>query len=119
MTPDAALAAVRAAYPGGLSPSPGRVLNSYEFSGYLIFSGVAPFIDARGDLYGDAFFFSYQKAIHLESPELLPKLLEKYHVGWTLLSPDLPAVALLDRLPGWRRFYADDTAIVHIHNAPN
>jgi hypothetical protein len=119
MTPDAALAAVRAAYPGGLSPLPGRVLNSYEFSGYLIFSGVAPFIDARGDLYGDAFFFSYQKAIHLESPELLPKLLEKYHVGWTILSPDLPAVALLDRLPGWKRFYADETAIVHIHNAPN
>jgi hypothetical protein len=119
MTPDAALAAVRAAYPGGLSPLPGRVLNGYEFSGYLIFSGVAPFIDARGDLYGDAFFFAYQKAIHLERPELLPKLLEKYHVGWTILSPDLPAVALLDRLPGWRRFYADKTAVVHIHDAPN
>jgi hypothetical protein len=119
MTPDAALAAVRAAYPGGLSPLPGRVLNGYEFSGYLIFSGVAPFIDARGDLYGDAFFFAYQKAIHLERPELLPKLLEKYHVGWTILSPDLPAVALLDRLPGWRRFYADKTAVVHIHDAPH
>ena len=113
-TPDAALAAVRAAYPGGSTPFPARVLNSSEFAGYLIFNGIAPFIDARGDMYGDEFFFNYQNALHLKDSELLPKLLERYQVGWTLLRPGLPAVALLDRLPGWKRLYADETAVVHV-----
>jgi hypothetical protein len=116
-TPDAALAAVHAAYPGGSTPFPSRVLNSFEFAGYLIFDGIAPFIDARGDMYGDEFFFNYQDALHLKDSELLPKLLERYRVGWTLLRPGVPAVTLLDRLPGWRRLYADDTAVVHVRDA--
>ena len=36
------------------------------------------------------------------------------HVSWTILSPDKPLVALLDRTPGWRRLYADNTAVVHV-----
>lgn len=116
-TPDAALAAVHAAYPGGSTPFPSRVLNSSEFAGYLIFDGIAPFIDARGDMYGDEFFFDYQNALQLKDPELLPKLLERYRVDWTLLRPGVPAVALLDRLPGWKRLYADDTAVVHVREA--
>jgi hypothetical protein len=115
-TPDAALAAVHAAYPGGSTPFPSRVLNSYEFAGYLIFDGIAPFIDARGDMYGDEFFFNYQDALQLKDSELLPKLLERYRVDWTLLRPGLPAVALLDRLPGWKRLYADETAVVHVRD---
>jgi hypothetical protein len=117
MTPDAALAAVHAAYPGGTTPFPSRVLNSYEFAGYLIFDGIAPFIDGRGDMYGDEFFFNYQNALDLKDSELLPKLLERYQVDWTLLRPGTPAVALLDHLPGWRRLYADDLAVVHVRDA--
>jgi hypothetical protein len=116
-TPDAALAAVRAAYPGASTPFPKRVLNSDEFAGYLIFNGIAPFIDGRGDMYGDEFFFDYVNAMELKDSEVLPKLLDRYQPGWTLLRPGLPAVALLDRLPGWRRLYADDTAVVHVRDA--
>jgi hypothetical protein len=118
-TPDAALAAVHAAYPGGSTPFPSRVLNSFEFAGYLMFDGIAPFIDARGDMYGDEFFFNYQNALDLKDSELLPKLLERYQVDWTLLRPGVPAVALLDHMPGWRRLYADDTAIVHVRDGSN
>jgi hypothetical protein len=117
MTPHAALAAVHAAYPGGSTPFPSRVLNSYEFAGYLIFEGIAPFIDGRGDMYGDEFFFNYQNALDLKGSELLPKLLERYQVDWTLLRPGTPAVALLDHLPGWRRLYANDIAVVHVRDA--
>jgi hypothetical protein len=117
MTPDAALAAVHTAYPGGSTPFPSRVLNSSEFAGYLIFDGIAPFIDGRGDMYGDEFFFNYKNALDLKASELLPKLLERYRVDWTLLRPGTPAVALLDHLPGWRRLYADDIAVVHVRDA--
>lgn len=102
--------AVRAATAQGVR---GPVLNTYGFGGYLIFSGTPPFIDGRADLYGDAFLRAYVEAINLKSPELLPQLLEKYRIGWTLLSPGIPAVSLLDRLPGWRRLYTDKIAVVH------
>jgi hypothetical protein len=109
ITPAAALAAVRAAHVKGL------VLNDYRFGGYLIFSGVEPFIDGRY-LYGDAFIKRYDEALLLESDQL-PKLLKDYGITWTLISPRLPAVVLLDHLPGWRRLYADDVAVVHLRDS--
>ncbi|MGE5493131.1 MAG: hypothetical protein ACM31P_17790 [Actinomycetota bacterium] len=107
-TPEAALKAVQAAAPRG------QVMNSYNFGGYLIYAGVPPAIDGRADMYGDAFVEDYIKAINLDAPERFFKLLDKYDIGWTLFSPDTPAVVLLDYLPGWRRIHADKTAVVHI-----
>ena len=86
----------------------------YNFGGYLIFSGVEPFIDGRY-LYGDAFLKRYVEAMLLESDQL-PHLLTEYGVTWTLISPNWPAVVLLDHLPGWRRLYADDIAVVHVRD---
>jgi len=40
-------------------------------------------------------------------------LLDEYKIKTTLLAPSTPAVALLDRLPDWRRVYSDDVAVVH------
>ncbi|MBN9246131.1 MAG: hypothetical protein J0I81_01520, partial [Hyphomicrobium sp.] len=34
--------------------APTHVLNEYDFGGYLIASGIAPFIDGRTELYGSA-----------------------------------------------------------------
>jgi hypothetical protein len=85
----------------------GPVFNNYEFGGYLIFSGIAPFVDGRADLYGDAFL---KRAA---TPSELPALLQQYSVAWTLLDPDDARVALLDHLPGWRRVFTDDIAVVH------
>jgi hypothetical protein len=44
-------------------------------------------------------------------------LLDEYKIGATLLPPQRPAVALLDRLPGWERLYSDDIAVVHVRKA--
>jgi hypothetical protein len=41
------------------------------------------------------------------------KLLDEYKLDATLLEPGTPAVALLDRLPGWQRVYSDAVAVVH------
>ena len=90
----------------------GAVLNDYGFGGYLIFSGRRPFIDGRAELYGDAFIRRYTEAVLLTSDDL-PEILRQYRIAWTLLEPSRPAVRLLDRLPGWRRLYADDVAVVH------
>lgn len=108
ITPISALKAV-AAY----SPT-GPVFNSYGFGGYLVFSGIQTFIDGRaGDLYDDEFFKNYALAIEGKGDHL-QKLLEEYHIGWTLLGPDTAAVAILDLLPGWKRVYSDEYAVVHV-----
>ena len=102
--------ALRAVQQAGIE---GRVLNAYGWGGYLIYSGIPVFIDSRSDMYRDAFIQQYLDAIELQTSDGLPKLLEKYRIAWTLFEPASPAVVLLDRLPEWRRGYADKTAVVH------
>ncbi|MFZ3308575.1 MAG: hypothetical protein WA280_04300, partial [Xanthobacteraceae bacterium] len=78
-----------------------------------IFAGIPTFIDGRGELYGGPFIARYERDVSLaDLPDFL-KLLDDYKIGATLLAPDTPAVALLDRLPQWRRVYSDDVAVVH------
>lgn len=91
----------------------GPILNEYDFGGYLDFVGLAPFIDGRGELYGGAYMLRHHRALSLENlPDFL-RLLDEYRIGATLLAPSTPAVALLDRLPEWKRVYSDDVAVVH------
>lgn len=111
VAPSAAVQAVRKAH------LTGPVLNEYGLGGYLIFAGIPPFIDGRADMYGDDFLKEYMEAVSLKSPDGLPKLLQKYHIEWTLLLPESGAVALLDHLPEWRRLYADKVAVVHVRKA--
>ena len=43
--------------------------------------------------------------------------LKRYDVAWTIFAPDSRIVAILDHEPGWRRLYADATAVVHVRDA--
>ena len=52
-----------------------------------------------GDLYLDAFMRDYMEIVTAKG-DALPKALERYHIGWTLLTPDVNAVGVLDHLPG-------------------
>jgi hypothetical protein len=90
------------------------ILNDYNFGGYLDFVGVAPFIDGRGELYGDAYMLRYDQALNLRNIPDFYRLLDEYRIGATLLAPTAPAAALLDRSPGWQRFFSDDVAVVHV-----
>jgi hypothetical protein len=96
----------------------GPILNDYDFGGYMDFIGIAPFIDGRTELYGTDFTIRYDRALKLENlPDFL-RLLDEYKIGTTILSPETPAVALLDRLPDWQRTYSDDIAVVHTRRVP-
>ncbi|GAB2880729.1 hypothetical protein GCM10027046_06080 [Uliginosibacterium flavum] len=112
ITPAKAVNAALAANP------PGPVLNAYEFGGYLIFAGIAPSVDSRA-VYGDDFQQKISAALKQLHPNELSGLLTEYRIGWTLLPPNLPAVAAMDRMPGWRRLYADPVAVVHVRLSPN
>src|SRR5579871_2277727 len=62
-----------------------RVFNDYDFGGYLIASGVAPFIDGRTELYGEKFFVDHNNASGLMEPDNLFRLLEAYKIQATLM----------------------------------
>lgn len=94
-----------------------NLLNSYDFGGYLIASGVRVYVDGRTELYGTRFMMRDQQATMLADIPSFLALLDEYDIGVTMLAAGTPAIGLLDRLPGWRRAYADDSAVVHVRDA--
>lgn len=108
--------AIKAVQQAGIK---GPVLNSYETGGYLIYIGIAPFIDGRNDVYGDSFLKRHIEALELRSSDDLQKILDEYKISWTLLMPGSSAVAVLDHLPQWRRLYTDKAAVVHVYTGQN
>jgi hypothetical protein len=99
--------------PPGLRDKP--VFNEYSFGGLLAFEGIAPFIDGRSDMYGDAFTADYFKIANGDVARW--KAAEaRWKFGWTILPPDAALVKILDHEPGWRRAYADKWAVIHVHD---
>ena len=93
-----------------------RVLNDYDFGGYLIANGVAPFIDGRTELYGEKFFVDHNAASGLMEPENLFRLLEQYDIQATLMRTQSAASKLLDHIDGWQKVFSDDIATIHVRN---
>jgi hypothetical protein len=105
------IAGALAHLPPGLSQTP--VFNDYGYGGNLIFNGIRPFIDGRADMYGDSFLATYG-AIMSPNETAFTNAANQYGFRWTILRPGAPLVGVLDHLPGWRRLYADRTAVVHV-----
>jgi hypothetical protein len=106
ITPVRAVAAIKAA-------GKTRVLNSYDFGGYMITVGVKPFIDGRTELYGKDFVLRHDRAVTLKDVGGFLRLLKQYDIDATLLAPGTPANGLLAHLVGWKQLYADDIAVVY------
>jgi hypothetical protein len=91
-----------------------RVFNDYDFGGYLISQGVAPFIDGRTELYGEKFFVDHNAASGLMEPDNLFRLLDQYKIEATLMRTQSAATKLLDHMDGWQKVYSDDIATIHV-----
>ncbi len=91
-----------------------RVFNDYDFGGYLIANGVAPFIDGRTELYGEKFFVDHDSASGLREPENLFRLLDEYKIEATLMRTQSAANKLLGHIDGWQKVYADDIATIYV-----
>ena len=91
-----------------------RILNSFNFGGYLIYRGLPVYIDGRTPIYGDAFLEKTMNALWLTNDGSLEALLDKYRIDSTLLTPNTPASWYLDHQPRWRRVYGDSVAVVHV-----
>jgi hypothetical protein len=96
----------------------GPMLNDYAFGGYLIWA--APehpvFIDGRTDLYEwSGVLGEFGNWAMLESdPQVL---LDKYRINFCLLAPQTPMAHVLPLLPGWKRVYSDENAVIFAREA--
>jgi hypothetical protein len=89
----------------------GRLFNSYNWGGYLAWAlpQVPLFIDGRADLYGNELLAEWQAVVNAD-PEAA-RILAKWDIGWLLLEPEWPIVALLQE-KGWKTAYHDDLSII-------
>ena len=69
------------------------------------------------ELYGNAFLQHY---IDMTRPShaLLARTLARYNIAWTLFDAGSPTADMMDLMPGWKRLYADKTAVIHVRAAP-
>ncbi len=90
-----------------------RVLNPLHLGGYLMWAGIAPFIDGRNDqLYPDAFFV--QNARATDDPAAFAALEQAHKFDWVLAANPGPGQAFLFLAadPAWRLVFWSDVAAI-------
>lgn len=92
------------------------VFNEYSFGGLLVLEGIRPFIDGRSDMYGDTFTTDYFEMARGDIARWR-RADARWRFAWTILPPDNPLVAKLDKEPGWRRIHADKWAVIQVADA--
>jgi hypothetical protein len=103
-----------AAVPPQLRSQP--VLNGYSMGGPLILSGIRPYVDGRGDMYGDDLVVGYTH-IRDGDPAALAEAVERWNIRWAILPNRYKKLlALLDRTPGWRRIHKDGVGVIYVRD---
>jgi hypothetical protein len=99
-----------AAIPPELRSQP--VLNGYSMGGPLILAGIRPYVDGRGDMYGDTLVVDYSHIIHGDAPAL-SRAVQRWNLKWAILPNSSKLIPLLDRTPGWRRIARDQVGVIY------
>jgi len=92
------------------------VLNSYSFGGPLILDGIRPFIDGRGDMYGDAFMFEHRRIMEGDVAAFRDAV-RRWRIRWVIISPLDPLASKLVKMPGWQQIYSDQWAVIYVNDA--
>ncbi len=89
-----------------------RVLNDYEFGGFMIWNGMPTFIDGRTELFGASMLANYSRALEHAEPVALAQLLAQHRIDAVLVRSDRHSVDLFALMPGWIKVHADPVATV-------
>jgi hypothetical protein len=100
-----------AAIPDALKNQP--VFNDYTMGGPLILAGIKPYIDGRGELYGDQFVLDYTKAVRGDF-DRFNRAMGRYNIRWTILAGRSPLAHEIHASGKWRRIYADDVGVIDV-----
>jgi hypothetical protein len=103
-----------ASVPAELRSQP--VLNGYTMGGPLILSGIRPYVDGRGDMYGDELVVGYYR-IAQGDPKAFADAVTRWNIRWAILPLHSKLIPLLDRTPGWRRVRQDKVGAIYVRGA--
>jgi hypothetical protein len=93
------------------------VYNGYNFGGFLVLQRVPTFIDGRTDqLFTDNFMARYHRYMEARDAASFLAFIEGRGVRWALTQPGYKDTEILEKAPGWRRTYSDDTAMVFVRD---
>ena len=91
---------------------PGRLFNSYNWGGYLLWDlpQYPVFIDGRTDLYNDEIIQQWLQVVRADPG--WQQVLDEWGVRLILVEPGMPVVAQL-KGAGWQQLYQDQQAVVY------
>jgi hypothetical protein len=93
------------------------VLNGYSMGGPLILSGIRPYIDGRGDMYGDALVLGYSRIAHGDE-KLFDDAVARWKIRWVMLPVESKLIPVIQRTPGWRLIASDKVGVIYERISP-
>jgi hypothetical protein len=101
-----------AAVPPELRSQP--VLNGYTMGGPLILKGIRPYIDGRGDMYGDDLVVGYARIVHGDA-QAFEAAVQRWDIRWAIISNHNERLAkVLATSPGWQLLKKDDVGAIYV-----
>lgn len=89
------------------------VLNAYSMGGPLILSGIKPYVDGRGDMYGDELVVNFA-SISNGNPQAFNEAVKRWGIRWVIFPNRSKAlIALIARTPGWHLVARDKVGVVY------
>lgn len=103
-----------AAVPPPLRSQP--VLNGYSMGGPLILSGIRPYIDGRGDMYGDELVIGYAGIVHGDAAAFQAAV-DRWNIRWAIVPNDgVKLVSMIENTAGWRRVARDRVGTIYVRD---
>lgn len=107
--------ALIAAVPPELRSQP--VLNGYTMGGPLILKGIRPYIDGRGDMYGDELVVGYARIVHGDS-QALNAAVQRWNIRWAIISKHNERLEkILSTAPGWQLLKNDKVGAIYVRSS--
>jgi len=94
-----------------------HVLNGYSMGGPLILSGIRPYVDGRGDMYGDELVVGYAQMVHGDAA-LFDQAVQRWDIRWAMLPNDSKLIPLLQHRPDWRLVRRDKVGVIYARANP-
>ncbi len=88
------------------------VLNGYSMGGPLILSGIRPYVDGRGDMYGDELVVGYADIVHGDKPAF-EAAVRRWNIRWAMLPLRSKLIPVIAGLPDWRLVARDKVGVIY------
>jgi hypothetical protein len=104
-----------AAVPPELRAQP--VINGYTMGGPLILKGIRPYIDGRGDMYGDELVVDYARSTHGDAAAL-DAAVKRWGIAWAIVPNRNSGLGtLLAASPDWRLLKKDRVGSIYVRSS--